>query len=52
MQEQPLEKLEGRVISVIYFNEENGYTVLRMEVDDGSQAIVVGCIPWPRRGRA
>ena len=31
--------------SVIYFNDENGYTVLRLEVDDGSQAIVVGCIP-------
>ena len=52
MQEQPLEKLEGRVISVIYFNEENGYTVLRMEVDDGSQAIVVGCIPMAAPGES
>ena len=43
--DQQLEKIEGHVASVIYFNDENGYTVLRLDVDDGSQAIVVGCIP-------
>ena len=52
MQEQPLEKLEGRVSSVIYFNEENGYTVLRLDVDDGSQAVVVGCIPMAAPGES
>ena len=43
--DQELEKIEGHVSSVIYFNDESGYTVLRMELDDGSQATVVGCIP-------
>lgn len=45
MAEQELEKIEGFVASVIYNNEENGYTVLRFELDDGNQATVVGCIP-------
>lgn len=45
MIEQELEKIEGYVSSVIYNNEENGYTVLRFDLDDGQQAIVVGCIP-------
>lgn len=48
--EQTFEKIEGYVASVIYVNEENGYTVLRMDVDDGSQAIVVGCIPLAAPG--
>ena len=52
MQEQELEQLAGRVASVIYTNDENGYTVLRLEVDDGSQAIVVGNIPMAAPGRA
>ena len=38
--------------SVIYFNDENGYTVLRLAVDDGSQAIVVGCIPMAAPGES
>lgn len=50
MREQELEKLEGHIASVIYFNEENGYTVLRLDVDDGSQAIVVGCVPMAAPG--
>ena len=52
MQEQQLEKLEGRVASVIYFNDDNGYTVLRLDVDDGSQAIVVGCMPMAAPGES
>lgn len=50
MQETKFERIEGRVSSVIYINEENGYTVLRMDVDDGSQATVVGCIPMAAPG--
>ena len=38
--------------SVIYFNDENGYTVLRLAVDDGSQAIIVGCIPMAAPGES
>ncbi len=52
MQEQELEKIEGQVSSVIYFNDESGYTVLRIELDDGSQAIVVGCIPMAAPGES
>ena len=45
-----LETIEGRVASVIYFNEENGYSVLRLELTDGSAAVVVGCIPLAAPG--
>lgn len=48
--EQQIEKIEGHVASVIYINEENGYTVLRLDVDDGSQAIVVGYLPLAAPG--
>ena len=41
----PIE-LCGTVAAVIYQNEENGYTVLKLDVDDGSQTMVVGCIPY------
>lgn len=50
LMERPFEKIEGHVASVIYVNDENGYTVLRLDVDDGSQAIVVGCIPLAAPG--
>ena len=50
MREQELEKIEGHIASVIYVNDENGYTVLRLAMDDGSQAIVVGCIPMAAPG--
>ncbi len=37
--------LEGRIMAVIYSNEENGYTVLRLKTPDGHKLTVVGCIP-------
>lgn len=43
-------ELSGSISSVIYQNEENGYTVLRMDVDDGSQTTVIGCIPFAAPG--
>lgn len=52
MQEQQLEKLEGQVVSVVFVNKDNGYTVLRMDTDDGDQAIVVGCIPMAAPGES
>ncbi len=52
MQEVRLEKIEGSVASVIYINEENGYTILRLDVDDGSQTTVVGCIPMAAPGES
>ena len=47
----PIE-LCGTVAAVIYQNEENGYTVLKLDVDDGSQAMVVGCIPYAVPGES
>jgi len=39
-------RLEGKVDSVVYRNEENGYTVLRL-LEEGldEPATVVGCMP-------
>lgn len=39
------ELLTGSVDSVIYRNEDNGYTVLRLRTDDGAAVTVVGTIP-------
>lgn len=39
-----LSYLEGSVSSVIFRNEENGYTVLRVETEEGEQTLV-GIIP-------
>ncbi|MBR2491533.1 MAG: ATP-dependent RecD-like DNA helicase [Ruminiclostridium sp.] len=37
--------LEGSVSSVIYRNEENGYTILRLDTPDGDEVTVVGTMP-------
>ncbi len=37
--------IEGTVDAVIYQNEENGYTVLRLDLGDGEPVTVVGCVP-------
>ena len=42
---EELSELSGRVISVIYANEENGYTVLRLDTLDGGVTTVVGTLP-------
>ena len=42
---EELNELSGRVISVIYANEENGYTVLRLDTLDGGVTTVVGTLP-------
>ena len=42
---QELNELSGRVISVIYANEENGYAVLRLDTMDGGVTTVVGTLP-------
>lgn len=38
-------QITGTVTAVIFRNEENGYTVLRMDVGDFGEATVVGCMP-------
>ena len=45
MQEEELQELYGKIASVIYTNEENGYTVLRLETQDGENVNVVGTLP-------
>ena len=41
MSDQELEKIEGAVSAVIFQNEENGYTILKLDVHD-EQVTVVG----------
>ena len=45
-----MEILQGVIVSVVYQNYDNGYTVLRMECDDGQTVTVVGTIPLPFMG--
>ena len=45
MGEQEYVSLSGSVGTVIYQNEDNGYTVLRLDLEDGGETVVVGCIP-------
>ncbi|MDO4517120.1 MAG: ATP-dependent RecD-like DNA helicase [Bacillota bacterium] len=37
--------LEGTVSAVVYRNEENGYTILRLDTPDGDEVTVVGIMP-------
>ena len=41
---------EGTVQSVIFQNEENGYTVLRLVTEEGELITVVGCVPCAAPG--
>lgn len=46
MGEQPANiEISGRIASIVYTNEENGYTVLRMDMGDGQLATVTGTLP-------
>ena len=49
-QELELIELSGTVDSVIYKNEENGYTVLRLTDGNGETVTVVGCFPYASAG--
>ena len=37
--------IHGTVSAVVYRNEENGYSVIKLDRDDGEQFTAVGCIP-------
>ncbi len=50
MAENELIEIFGTVDEIIYTNEENGYTVLRLETDSGDSVIVTGCLPFPAPG--
>lgn len=42
---EELIELNGTIDSVIYKNDENGYAVIRMSLDNGENTTVVGCFP-------
>ena len=50
MDEERIESIAGRVDAVIYSNEENGYTVLRLRTQDGDRVTVTGCLPMAAPG--
>jgi exodeoxyribonuclease V alpha subunit len=49
-QEKELIEISGTVSAVIYQNEENGYTVLKIESSDGESLTAVGCLPFAAPG--
>ena len=51
-QDYELLELSGTVGSVIYKNEENGYTVLRLRDGNGEAVTVVGCFPYAAPGES
>ena len=52
MQEESQDYMQGTVSAVIYQNEENGYTVLRLDAGDQGGVTVVGCIPGAAPGES
>ena len=50
MYEQELEILQGTIAAVVYQNYDNGYSVLRLNADNGQTVTVVGTIPLPCMG--
>ena len=45
MQEAEQTYIAGTVETVVYQNQENGYTVLRLDAGEGRSLTVVGCLP-------
>ena len=50
MYEQELEILQGTIAAVVFQNYDNGYSVLRLSLDNGQTATVVGTSPLPWMG--
>ena len=50
MNERELEILQGAISAVVFQNYDNGYAVLRLNLDDGQTITVVGTIPLPAVG--
>jgi exodeoxyribonuclease V alpha subunit len=42
--------IDGTVLNIVYQNDDNGYTVLKMTTTDGETVTVVGCIPCAAPG--
>ncbi len=51
-QNEELIELSGTVSAIVYNNEENGYTVLRLAESGGTTETVVGCFPCAAVGEA
>ena len=51
-QDFELQELSGTVENVIFKNEENGYTVLRLKDGNGEMVTVVGCFPFAAAGES
>ena len=51
-QETENQELNGVVQAVLFSNEENGYTVLRVRDENDQIQTVVGCFPYPAPGEA
>ena len=48
--EQEQQQLIGTVKAIIFQNDENGYTVLRLDVGGSEPVTVVGCLPFAAPG--
>ena len=44
------ELISGTIAAVVYQNQKNGYAVLKLDSEDGSQITVVGTVPAPVAG--
>ena len=44
--------ISGDIASVVYTNEENGYSVVEVELEDGGVITAVGTIPYPGEGES
>ena len=51
-QDSAFQELSGTVETVIYKNEANGYTVLRLRDGSGEAVTVVGCFPFAAPGES
>ena len=43
--EKELSSVNGEIETVVFRNDENGYSVLKARLDDGTPATLVGCLP-------
>ena len=46
MMMQELSEINGTVSAVIFRNDENGYGVVKLELDSGEKVTAVGCLPY------
>ena len=52
MDEHNRNHVEGTVEAILFRNEENGYTVLRLNCGDGGEVTAVGCMPGVAPGES